>query len=97
MEENIYLTKLFDYYGILLTDKQQQYFQDYYMENLSITEISENSSVSRNAVFKQIKDAEANLINYENKLKLVEKESKIKELLKNIEDEKIKEEILNLI
>lgn len=97
MEENIYLTKLFDYYGILLTDKQQQYFQDYYMENLSITEISENSSVSRNAVFKQIKDAEANLINYENKLKLAEKESKIKELLKNIEDEKIKEEILNLI
>lgn len=97
MEENIYLTKLFDYYGILLTDKQQQYFTDYYMENLSITEISENKGVSRNAVFKQIKDAETNLLNYENKLKLAEKELKIKELLNNIEDEKIKEEILNLI
>lgn len=97
MEENIYLTKLFDYYGTLLTDKQQQYFIDYYMENLSITEISENRCVSRNAVFKQIKDAETNLINYENKLKLAEKELKIKELLKNIKDEKIKEEILNLI
>lgn len=97
MEENIYLTKLFDYYGILLTDKQQQYFQDYYMENLSITEISENRSVSRNAVFKQIKDAEANLINYEKKLKLAEKELKIKELLKNIKDEKIKEAIIDLI
>lgn len=97
MEENIYLAKLFDYYGVLLTDKQQQYFTDYYMENLSITEISENRSVSRNAVFKQIKDAETNLINYENKLNLAEKELKIKELLNNVEDENIKEAILDLI
>lgn len=97
MEENIYLTKLFDYYGVLLTEKQQQYFTDYYMENLSITEISENRSVSRNAVFKQIKDAEMNLINYENKLHLAQKEEKIKELLKNIKEEEIKEEILDLI
>lgn len=97
MEENIYLTKLFDYYGCLLTEKQQQYFTDYYMENLSITEISENNNVSRNAAYKQIKDAENNLLNYENKLHLALKELKIKELLKNINDEKIKEEILELI
>lgn len=97
MKENIYLTKLFDYYGCLLTDKQQQYFTDYYMENLSITEISENNSVSRNAAYKQIKDAEKNLINYENKLHLEEKERKIKKLLNNISEKEIKEEILDLI
>ena len=97
MEVNIYLTKLFDYYGCLLTDKQQQYFTDYYMENLSITEISENNSVSRNAAYKQIKDAEKNLINYENKLHLEEKERKIKKLLNNISEKEIKEEILDLI
>lgn len=97
MKETIYLTKLFDYYGCLLTDKQQQYFTYYYMENLSITEISENNNVSRNAAYKQIKDAEKNLINYEDKLHLAEKEIKIKKLLEKIDDEKIKEEILNLI
>lgn len=97
MEVNIYLTKLFDYYGCLLTDKQQQYFTDYYMENLSITEISENNGVSRNAAYKQIKDAEKNLINYENKLHLEEKERKIKKLLNNISEKEIKEEILDLI
>lgn len=97
MEENIYLTRLFDYYGCLLTDKQQQYFTDYYMENLSITEISENNSVSRNAAYKQIKDAESNLLNYESKLHLAEKEIKIKELLNGISEKEIKEEILDLI
>ena len=97
MEENIYLTRLFDYYGSLLTDKQQQYFTDYYMENLSITEISENNSVSRNAAYKQIKDAEKNLLNYESKLHLAEKERKIKKLLNNISEKEIKEEILDLI
>ena len=56
MEENIYITQLFDYYGKLLTDKQKEYFLDYYIENLSLSEIAENYSVSRNAVFKQIKE-----------------------------------------
>ena len=67
------------------------------MENLSITEISENNGVSRNAAYKQIKDAEKNLINYENKLHLEEKERKIKKLLNNISEKEIKEEILDLI
>ena len=67
MEQNIYLTNLYDYYGELLTDKQKEYFEYFYMENLSLSEISENYNVSRNAVHKQIKDAEnkllSNLIN----------------------------------
>ena len=96
MEQNIYLTNLYDYYGELLTDKQKEYFEYYYMENLSLSEISENYNVSRNAVHKQIRDAENKLLFYESKLKLSEKSKRIEELLKDV-DEKIKEEILDLV
>ena len=96
MEQNLYLTNLYDYYGELLTDKQKEYFEYYYMENLSLSEISENYNVSRNAVHKQIKDAENKLLFYETKLKLSEKSKRIEELLSDV-DEKIKEEILDLV
>lgn len=96
MEQNLYLTNLYDYYGELLTDKQREYFEYYYMENLSLSEISENYNVSRNAVHKQIKDAENKLIFYESKLKLSEKGKRIEQLLNSV-DEKIKEEILDLV
>ena len=38
MEKEIYLTILFDYYGELLTEKQQTYFKNYYFDNLSLAE-----------------------------------------------------------
>ena len=54
MEEREYIISLYDYYGDLLTEKQQQYFEEYYFENLTMDEISENDSVSKNAVSKQL-------------------------------------------
>ena len=53
MEETIYLSTLFDYYGVLLTDKQRLYFEDYYFNNLTLSEMSINNNISRNAVHKQ--------------------------------------------
>lgn len=97
MEDNIYITQLFDYYGNLLTDKQKDYFTDYYIENLSLSEIAENYKVSRNAVFKQIKEAENKLKFYEDNLNLLKNSIEISKLLKEIKDERIKEEIEKLI
>lgn len=97
MKENIYITQLFDYYGNLLTEKQRDYFTDYYIENLSLAEIAENYDVSRNAIFKQIKEAENKLKFYEDNLNLFENSIKISKLLENIKDERIKEEIEKLI
>ena len=97
MEENIYITQLFDYYGRLLTDKQRDYFTDYYIENLSLSEIAENFDVSRNAVFKQIKEAENKLKFYEENLNLLRNSIEISKLLENIKDERIKEQIEKLI
>lgn len=55
MNEREYLIILYDFYGELLSDKQREYFEDYYFNNLSLGEISENEDVSRNAVHKSIK------------------------------------------
>ena len=84
-------TLLYDYYGELLTSKQKNYFEDYYFNNLTLQEISENNNVSRNNAYKIIKDALEKLNYYENKLKLIEKREKIenilsKETLKKIEE-----------
>lgn len=97
MKDSIYITQLFDYYGKLLTDKQREYFTDYYIENLSLSEIAENYDVSRNAVFKQIKEAENKLRFYEENLNLLKNSIEISKLLENVKDERIKEKIEKLI
>lgn len=96
MQDNIYLCTLFDYYGDLLTDKQKEYFKDYYFDNLSLSEISENNNISRNAVHKTLKEAEDKLLYYEENLELLNKSKKIKELIKNLDDS-LKEKINKLI
>ena len=95
MEERNYIIMLYDYYKELFNLKQQEYFEDYYFNNLSLSEISENVGVSRNAIHKSIKMVEDKLLFYEEKLKLYNKSKKISELLTNVsEDIKIKIEEL---
>ena len=96
MDKVIYLTNLFDYYGELLTDKQQTYFKDYYFNNLTLSEIAENENVSRNAIHKQIKDSENKLLNYEKVLKQYQNSLKIKEIIKDLNPE-IKKQIEELL
>lgn len=96
MEEQLYLTYLYDYYKKLLTDKQQNYFEEYYFNNLSLAEISENYCVSRNAVHKQLKEINNKLLEYENKLELYKKSLAIKKILINV-DLDIRKQIENLI
>ena len=93
MENNIYISSLYDIYGVLLTDTQQKYFEDFYFNNYSLSEISENYSVTRNAVHKSLKETLEKLNNYESKLKLKEKLEAIKQL--DI-DEKIKDKIIDI-
>lgn len=85
MDNRIYFINLYDYYSELLTDKQQNYFEGYYFDNLSLQEISENIGVSRNAVSKQLKDVTNKLEYFEEKLKLYNKSLKIKKLIEKID------------
>ena len=94
MDNRLYLIDLYDIYGSILTEKQQSYFEDYYFNNYSLCEISENYEVSRNAVFKNIKDSENKLIYLEENLKIYEKNKRMKEIIKGSSIEK---ELLNII
>lgn len=89
MDNVLKYAKLFDYYGNLLTEKEQIYFKDYYFENLSLSEIAQNYNVSRNAVHKQIKSCEIKLEQYEEKLGIIKRDEKIKKDLEKIKDERV--------
>lgn len=96
MEEVIYLNELYDFYGSLLTDKQRDYFENYYFNNLSLGEMAENYGVSRNAIHKQLKIVEERLKYYEGNLELLKKAKKAESLVQKISDEKLRDEILEL-
>lgn len=85
---------LYDTYGVLLTDKQKQYFESYYFDDLSISEIATNFEVSRNAVFDQLKRVNQILIEYEEKLKIVLKTQKIEKIKMPAS---VKEQIVNIL
>ena len=96
MENQIFLSKLFDYYGELLTDHQRKYFKDYYFDNLTLSEMSENYQISRNAIHKTLKETTEKLLYYEDKLKLLVKYEQIKNIIDKLDDD-IKNKIFDLI
>lgn len=96
MDNRIYLINIYDYYSELLTEKQREYFEYYYFDNLSLSEISENLKVSRNAIYKQIKETSNKLEDFEEKLNLYQKSKQIKEIIKDL-DENLQTKIKELI
>lgn len=96
MESRFYLINLYDIYGDLLTEKQKEYFEDYYFNNLTLSEMSENYEVSRNAIHKQLKEVEEKLNKYEETLKIDQKNKRIKEICNDLNDD-MKEKILDIL
>lgn len=94
MKKEVYLTILFDYYEKLLTEKDKECFKNYYFENLSLQEISENTGLSRNAIHKRLKKVEEELIDFEEKLNLYKKEEQILSL---IMDEDLRKKISEIL
>ncbi len=81
MKEFVYYNDLFDIYGLLLTEKEQDTFRDYYQEDLSLSEIAEENNVSRAAVQKTVKNVLEKLNYYEEILHLYDKNNRLKALL----------------
>lgn len=77
MKEREYLIKLFDIYGPLLTKRQQEYFKDYYYEDLSLSEIAENYNVSKTVIGKTINNCENKLKNYENIIRALDMKERL--------------------
>ncbi|MCI7241621.1 MAG: HTH domain-containing protein [Bacilli bacterium] len=93
MEERDYYIILYDLYSSLFSMKQREYFEDYYFNNLSLSEISENVGVSRNAIHKSIKSIEKKLLFYEDNLKLYKKNLEVNNIIKNINDKNIRKKL----
>lgn len=97
MEEQDKIIVLYDYYSELFSDMQKKYFEAYYFDNLSLSEIAINEDKSRNAVHKSIKSVVSKLYEYEDKLKLYEKDNKLRKIVEKITDKEIKKEIEELL
>jgi len=97
MEEFVYYNDLFDIYGGLLTDKEQEAFKDYYQEDLSLSEIADNKNISRSAVQKMVKTVLEKLNYYEEKLHILNRNKKLRDLLQYQDIDKLKKEIDSLL
>jgi len=71
IEQVIKISQLYDFYSELLSEKQKQYLNDYYFNDFSLTEISENYDISKQAVSNNIKRTITELEQYEEKLNLI--------------------------
>lgn len=69
-EKRLRMSKLFDTYRNMLTEKQCRCMELYFDEDLSLTEIGTEMGVSRQAVFDLLKRVEQQLEKYESKLGL---------------------------
>ena len=65
------LAMLYDFYGDLLTDRQKEFYDLYYNEDLSLAEIAENYGISRQGVRDVIVRAEAAMTEIEDKTHLI--------------------------
>lgn len=88
MEKNVQISILLDIYGKLLTEKQYKLLDDYYNNDLSLSEIAENEDITRQAVRDNLKKGEKNLFEYEEKLRFMKKtimqEEQIADILSEI-------------
>ena len=81
---------LYDFYGALLTDRQNEVMKLYHEENLSLAEIAGELDISRQGVHDALKKAEKSLTAYEEKLGLVERFTGTSQAIEQI-DERIEQ------
>ena len=79
MEKNVKISMLCQIYGKLLTKKQLSILEDYYNNDLSLSEIAENLNITRQAVRDIIKKGENKLFELEEKLEIMKRNFKQEE------------------
>lgn len=89
---------LFDFYGALLTKKQQLTLEMHYLNDLSLAEIADELGVTRQAVHDILKRAEQVLMDYEDKLKFVERHQNEQQTIQHIYDliQQLPEDVRNV-
>lgn len=83
LEERVQIAILTKYYGALLTERQRNILSMYVDNNLSLAEVSEELNISRQAVKDALDTAFVTLKQTEERLHFIEKDAKLKEIIKN--------------
>ena len=76
---------LYDFYGDVLTDRQKEFYDLYYNEDLSLAEIAENYGITRQGVRDVIVRAEAILTDLEDKTGLIKRFHAMHKQLQEVE------------
>lgn len=97
MEEKVRISILLGIYGKLLTEKQYEYMDLYYNQDLSLSEIGDNNDITRQAVRTILLKSKKKLEEYENQLKFMQKEEKIKKCIEELEKTNVDKKILKKI
>ena len=84
MEQFLYLSTLFDLYGALLTEKQQECLRLHLFEDFSLSEIGEELGISRQAVYDNIHRSEKAMESNEKKLGLASRYNRERQELAKI-------------
>ena len=79
------MTMLFDFYGELLTERQKEFFDLYYNEDLCLAEIAENYGISRQGVRDVIVRAEAAMTEIEDRTSIIRRFLRCREAVSNAE------------
>ena len=85
-DKAFHMTMLFDFYGDLLTDRQKEFFDLYYNEDLSLAEIAENAGITRQGVRDVLVRSEAILNEMEEKTGIVARFLEMQKISAEIEN-----------
>ena len=99
MEKDLRYIELFELYQGLLTERQREIFSCHYCLDLSLSEIAEPDGNTRQSVYAVVKKVKEKLDEYENKLKINEKNQKLISLAKDVLDKngEISQQILEIV
>ncbi len=99
MEKDLGLIELYELYKGLLTERQRELFECYYLYDLSLAEISEPEGKTRQNVYENLKKVKEKLNGYERALGLKEKNDKFIALAESLEktDSNSAQKIFNII
>ena len=86
LKEIVELSILFDFYGELLKDHNKQIFEDYILNDLSLSEIADQKGISRQGVHDIVKRCSKQLRECEEKLNLIKEFNETKEKVIHIKE-----------
>lgn len=86
MNELVTMDALFRLYGGLLSDRQRYAFESYYMYDLSLSEIAEELTITKQGVSDLIKRAENELMRVESVVGLRERNRVLDEEIRMLKD-----------